>query len=608
MFLELSALDPEVIQQLSELDVESLKKLENISNSLNGTGGGIDPSLIALLAGGNGNPSQSSGGSTVDGDDPIPVDPKLIKQLVANGQISQEVADMLINSGSNSGTGLSRIDPRILKALQKNPELIKQLQGPDGKIDPNLIKEFTENGGELSDDQLRVLETGTLPPELADVPPNILRETGFFDGLPRGIQIQLGVIDPDEEFKSSTVNENKKKNEKLQERNPNKPSKSNTPKKSRLAAIKLGIVKRVNRTRTLPPKLRKVPKPVLKETGLFDSLPKDLQEELGLLDPKDSLKLSEKEKNRRKQIKTTPSRSSQVRRRIDESSFHATQAPARKNAIRNIFLDKLNPQRILHSARSAARNTKSAVSKILYSQYNRIRRIGIRSYSGIRRIFKPKTRRKGIFSFLNLDNFKLPPLFEITSPNKYKRTEKGVAGVSRNSHRKWRSNRSGTESESSLLKRINSYTSGHHLNRRQVDNLIETRVPENVNRLNVVIKENANDYEKVRDNSSSDEEDLRAISLEPIFKEIELLDSKYDCGKLYVCELGVGGTSVSKDELVLMSLLAGKNGISIASSKSPFDMAVLLGRVTKSIESCRERYNRCDIASSHYKNHPFSTQ
>ena len=83
-FKELSALDPEVIQQLSELDVESLKRLENISNSLNGngTGGGIDPSLLLLLGGGNGNPSsQSSGGSSVDGDDPIPVHPKLLRQL-----------------------------------------------------------------------------------------------------------------------------------------------------------------------------------------------------------------------------------------------------------------------------------------------------------------------------------------------------------------------------------------------------------------------------------------------------------------------------------------------------------------------------------------------
>ena len=140
-----------------------------------GNGGGIDPSLLALLGGGNGN--QSSGGSTNDGDGPIQVDPKLLKQLVANGQISQEVADMLINSGPKTGTGLSGIDPRLLKALQTNPDLLKQLQGPDGKIDPDLIKQFTENGGELSDDQLKVIETGTLPPELADVPPNILRET-----------------------------------------------------------------------------------------------------------------------------------------------------------------------------------------------------------------------------------------------------------------------------------------------------------------------------------------------------------------------------------------------------------------------------------------------
>ena len=73
------------------------------------------------------------------------------------------------------------------------------MQGPDGKIDPELIKQFTENGGDISDEQIKVLETGTLPPELADVPTNILKETGFFDGLPEAIQIQLGVINPDEQ-------------------------------------------------------------------------------------------------------------------------------------------------------------------------------------------------------------------------------------------------------------------------------------------------------------------------------------------------------------------------------------------------------------------------
>merc|ERR1712088_1177804 len=117
---------------------------------------------------------------------------------------------MLVNSGSTN-TGISGIDPRLLKALQRNPDLLKDLQGPDGKIDPELIKQFMDN--EISDDQLKVLETGTLPPELADVPPNILRQTGFFDGLPEAIQIQLGVLDPNE--KAQTVksqDQGKKKN------------------------------------------------------------------------------------------------------------------------------------------------------------------------------------------------------------------------------------------------------------------------------------------------------------------------------------------------------------------------------------------------------------
>ena len=570
---------------------------------------------MLLLGGGGDGGSNSSGGSSATGDKPIEVDPKLLRQLVASGQISQEVADMLIKSGSNTKTGTKGIDPRLIKALQSNPDLIKQLQGPDGKIDPDLIKQFTEDGNELSDDQLKVLETGTLPPELADVPPNILRDTGFFDGLPEAIQIQLGVLDPNK--KTQTLNnkdKDKKKNEKLRKPKVNEsPNGNNKPKKSRLDAIKLGILKRVNRTRTLPPKLRKVPKPILKETGLFDKLPTDLLKELGLLDPNSNSKSSSEKNVKAGNIKTSlPRSSSQLRRRIDNNSYSVPRRPLREKVVKNIFLDKLNPHRILQSARNAARNTKNIVANMLYSQYNKMRRIGVRSYSGLRRMLRPKmSRRKSLLSLLDFSQIKLPPLIEIVSPNKEKNKDKyNSKHKYQNHHRKWRSLRS-KPTNASPVYNIKSPVSNleHHLIRRQVGMSTENGDIKDVSKLNVIVKDSVNFFEnRFSDNISSDQEDLRAISLEPIFKEIEYLDSKYDCGKLYVCELGVGGKELSKDEQVLLSLLQDNHGISIASSKGPFDMAALLGRVTKNIESCRSRYNRCDIASIHYKNHPFTTK
>ena len=580
----------------------------------NGTGGGFDPSLLLLLQGGDGG-SKSSGGSSVNGDKPIQVDPKLLRQLVASGQISQEVADMLVKSGSNTNTGTNGIDPRLIKALQSNPDLIKQLQGPDGKIDPALIKQFTEDGNELSDDQLKVLETGTLPPELADVPPNILRDTGFFDGLPEAIQIQLGVLDPNGKTQAINNKANgKKKNEKLRKPKVNQSQTGNNkPKKSRLDAIKLGILKRVNRTRTLPPKLRKVPKPILKETGLFDKLPEDLRIQLGLLDPNSNSKSSTEKNDKAVNIETiVPRGSSQLRRRIDNDWYTVTRRPIREKVVKNIFLDKLNPHRILQSAKNAARNTKNIVANMLYSQYNRMRRIGVRSYSGLRRMIRPKTsRRKSLLSILDFSQIKLPPLIEIVSPNEPNYKDKNnLESKYPNNHRKWRSLRPNPTNMSPASNIKNPVSNlKHHLIRRQVGMSTANSDLKDVTKLNIVVKDSAKLFEnRFSDNSSDDQEDLRAISLEPIFKEIEYLDSKYDCGKLYVCELGVGDKKLSKDEQVLVSLLKDKHGFSIASSKGPFDMAALLGRVTKNIDSCRSRYSRCDIASSHYKNHPFTTK
>ena len=118
--------------------------------------------------------------------------------------------------------------------------------------------------------------------------------------------------------------------------------------------------------------------------------------------------------------------------------------------------------------------------------------------------------------------------------------------------------------------------------------------------------EKLNPYES---DGQNDNEQIGAISLEPIFKQIEHLDSAKDCGKLYVCELAATTDddleTLAGDERVLLSLLTDKNGISVASSKGPFDMAARLGKVAKNKDMCRTRYSRCDITSKEYESHPF---
>ena len=587
-----------------------MKQLKGLSSAFGESG--LDPSILSLLGGGE--VGDASSGTDLDGDKPILVDPKVLRQLVASGQISQEVADTIVTKGTKSNTGINikGIDPRIIKALKRNPDLLKKLQGPDGKIDTALIKQFAENGGELNDDQIKVLETGTLPPEISDVPANILRETGFFDGLPRAIQIMLGVLDPDDEIEVSGPDEKDRsntRNGKLRkpaaQKIPKKTTSVDKPRKSRLSAIKLGIIKRVNRTRTLPPKLRKVPKAVLQETGLFNTLPTDLQKELGLLNAQTSKSLEEKETS-----SFFPN--SKLRRRIDDQWYPVRRKPLADQPTANILLQKLNPTRILQTAKNAARHTTNIVSNMLYSQYNRIRSLGVRGYTGLRRIFKPKNRRKGTSSRLNFSHRKLPlpnPIVSHSQENYNKKNN--LRQEYGNTHRKWRVLRS--VEKVAVKRKINPSTSilhHHHLKRRHVSKKYQNNEKRGKSNLGIVDKDASilNTPKSLSDSiveSDKDINNLGAISLEPIFKEIEYLDSEYDCGKLYVCELVLSEKELSGDEKVLLSLLTERHEISIASSKGPFDMAALLGRVTKSSEACRRRYSRCDIASSHYKNHPF---
>lgn len=587
-----------------------MKQLKGLSSAFGESG--LDPSILSLLGGGE--VGDASSGTDLDGEKPILVDPKVLRQLVASGQISQEVADTIVTKGTKSNTGINikGIDPRIIKALKRNPGLLKKLQGPDGKIDTALIKQFTENGGELNDDQIKVLETGTLPPEIADVPANILRETGFFDGLPKAIQIMLGVLDPDDEIEVSGPNEEDRSNTRngklkkpVAQKLPKKTTSVDKPRKSRLSAIKLGIIKRVNRTRTLPPKLRKVPKAVLQETGLFDTLPKDLQKELGLLNAQISKSSEEKETS-----SFFPN--SKLRRRIDDQWYPVGRKPFADQPTANILLQKLNPTRILQTAKNAARHTTNVVSNMLYSQYNRMRSLGIRGYSGLRRMFQPKNRRNGISSRLKFSHRKLPRPNQIVSRSQENYSKENNLSLEYgNTHRKWRVLRS--VGKVAVKRKVNPPTSimpHHHLKRRHVSKTYQNNEKSGKSNLGIVDKDASilNTPKSLSDSiieSDKDINDLGAISLEPIFKEIEYLDSEYDCGKLYVCELVLSEKELSSDEKVLLSLLTERHEISIASSKGPFDMAALLGRVTKSSEACRTRYSRCDIASSHYKNHPF---
>ena len=123
-----------------------MKQLKGLSSAFGESG--LDPSILSLLGGGE--VSDASSGTDLDGDKPILVDPKVLRQLVASGQISQEVADTIVTKGTKSNTGINikGIDPRIIKALKRNPDLLKlaaeQFLGKDEREVKNTILQTLE--------------------------------------------------------------------------------------------------------------------------------------------------------------------------------------------------------------------------------------------------------------------------------------------------------------------------------------------------------------------------------------------------------------------------------------------------------------------------------
>ena len=242
------------------------------------------------------------------------------------------------------------------------------------------------------------------------------------------------------------------------------------------------FLRAVNRTGTLPPRLRNVPPKVLKSTGLFDILPPELLDKLGLGD---------------------------VRRRWD-------------NYVRrqqNSFSLRDFPSDFLQKAKSVAHSTKNAIEKALYSQYKRMQSLVV-------------SKRKSITNRLT-----------------------------------------------------NSFTKfGKPLRRHRFQSSPRRR-PRHKRRF----KRKTN----TRSQTNANEDSL--VSLEPIFKDIERLDSDHDCAKLYVCKLATKPKSELKTEdKVLLAILENRQGISLASSKGPFDMAARLGEMTRDENSCRDRYYRCE--------------
>lgn len=271
-----------------------------------------------------------------------------------------KVAQVLDGGSPNNAPGANGIDPNIIAVLQTNPTLIKLLQGPDGNIDPNLIQQF--NG--LDERQKQIVVTGTLPPAIADVPPHILRDTGFFDGLPRAVQIQLGVIDPDEIIPtSSPKHKNSEIGQSQEKENRRKPKQhklfkgkitGDGRKRSRLAAIKRRILKRVNETGTLPPRLRKVPNSVLKQIRLFDKLPKNLQVQLGLVDAETTDKGLIEENIIKERNNNLATGSLKWRRRIGSPLLRKLYND--KLIKNNVLMDRFKPKPILQSAKNVASN------------------------------------------------------------------------------------------------------------------------------------------------------------------------------------------------------------------------------------------------------------
>ena len=356
------------------MDLEQLKKLQEIGESL-------EPA-----EGGNGTTNLSEANLEV------------LIRLIKSGRITAERAAQL--PGVPEG-----IEPILIQAVADDvvpTEVVKEL------IDTSNDESSSADGPPSPERQkllVKIYETNTLPPDLQGVPPDIISESNFFSGAPSVLNKLLELAMKDQQSEQTT--RKSKQNTLLPENN------RDNVKASKLASVKSAILRRVKKTRTLPPKLRKVPRKVLKETGIFDTLAKDLQTELGLINTVES-------KSEEQLIPTNKQPSAIRRIGYDHSRNIGRKRPKCKHFLKNVFLDKLNPRRILQSAKTAATNTRNIVTNILYTQYNRMRRLGMSGYKNLRRIMKPKPPRKsrlGILSFLSLSKFKLPPLIEITSPD-----------------------------------------------------------------------------------------------------------------------------------------------------------------------------------------------
>ncbi len=94
------------------------------------------------------------------------------------------------------------------------------------------------------------------------------------------------------------------------------------------------------------------------------------------------------------------------------------------------------------------------------------------------------------------------------------------------------------------------------------------------------------------------------VDLEPMFRQLEAMDSAADCGKRLACEVGAKdwttrttGTTLDEKERALMIVLLQSGEINLESAAAPFQLAARLGTIGKDPALCARRYARCADAS-----------
>ena len=308
------------------------------------------------------------------------------------------------------------------------------------------------------------------------------------------------------------------------------------------------FIQRVNRTGTLPPRLKSVPPKVLKNTGLFDSLPRAIQEILGIAD---------------------------LRRRFD--------------LIKRYRRKWYHPFSIFSKAKKSAIRVRHQVEKALYSHYTQALSARNDLKSKVNSFFKPAAKKidklvKNSRLKFRIQRKKNPPLSQYAFGT-------------------------GPLATAKLARKQNTHTRKRprlrvkrRYRRHQVD---PWESPWGNKRVKVPQWQPI--ISKAKNSRSFRNEEENYVSLEPIFKEIEVLDSEFDCGKLYVCELATRQKQDLKpEEMVLLTLLEDHDGcIALASAKGPFDMAAKLGDLTKDVNSCRSRYDRCEVKDGELMKNPF---